>query len=69
MTARKPSAAQRAVLLAFLADLNPFDAENMTRNQVAEAWGECEQEGWIDHETWTLTDAGREAIRRARPEK
>ena len=68
MSARKPSAAERAVILAFAAGLNPSDAEHATRRTVDEAILDCEREGWIapSHtpEWYEVTAAGREAVKR-----
>lgn len=62
---RKPSAAERMVLLSILDDASPYDAEGMTRDEIARTLDECEAMGWID-DNHEATPAGREAARHGR---
>ncbi len=60
---RKPSAAERVVLLSILDGASPYDAEDMTRDEIARTLDECEAMGWID-DNHEATPAGRQAARR-----
>ena len=62
MSARKPSAAERVVMLSILEGASPYDAEDMTTTEIARVLDECEAMGWID-DNHELTDAGRESVR------
>ena len=67
MSARKPSAAQRAVLLATIERKSVSDLQReapMTYGDIAAAVAACKAAGWIA-EDGTVTPAGREAARRA----
>lgn len=59
--------AQRAVIRALLDGLSPYDAEDMTRREIALALDECRAAGWITTARIgndlcdVVTPAGREA--------
>ena len=59
---KKPSAAQRAVLLAYIEERDPFaGCEGRGRYERFRAIDVCVREGWISLD---VTDAGREVVKR-----